>query len=430
MTSGLVVMAYGTPGVAGRHRGLLHPHPPGSPAVPRAAGGPDSPLRGHWWHLPVGGAHPGPGGRDRRGAGRRRARGVAGGAGQQARGAVPRGRAGRPGGCGRGARRGPGAGAALLAGRRSASITPGRRGAAEARAWATPASTAGTTSRRGSTPRPSGCRRRWPTLPERTTVLFTAHSLPERVLEGDPYPDELHASAAAIARQARTWATGGRWPGSRRAARPTVARPRHPRRHPRAGGRGRGGGRAGVPAGLRVGPPGGAVRPRRGCSPGGGRDGPGLRPHRVDQRRAGGAQRPGGACGGRRERARRPGGCRRRDQRAGRGVGGTGEGARVVVLEAGDRPGGKVRTSPLAGVDLDEAADAFLARVPEAVDLCAELGLEAELVSPATGTAYVWWDVALRRLPPSSCWACRSTWTPWRRRACCRRPEWSGSART
>jgi oxygen-dependent protoporphyrinogen oxidase len=75
-------------------------------------------------------------------------------------------------------------------------------------------------------------------------------------------------------------------------------------------------------------------------------------------------------------------------------------GARVVVLDAGDRPGGKVRTSPLAGVELDEAADAFLARVPEAVDLCAELGLDADLVSPATGTAYVWWDGALRRLPP------------------------------
>jgi len=74
-------------------------------------------------------------------------------------------------------------------------------------------------------------------------------------------------------------------------------------------------------------------------------------------------------------------------------------GARVVVLDAGDRPGGKVRTSPLAGVDLDEAADAFLARVPDAVDLCAELGLDTELVSPASGTAYVWWDGALRRLP-------------------------------
>lgn len=37
------------------------------------------------------------------------------------------------------------------------------------------------------------------TLPERTKVVFTAHSLPERVLAGDPYPDELWASAEAVA---------------------------------------------------------------------------------------------------------------------------------------------------------------------------------------------------------------------------------------
>lgn len=36
-------------------------------------------------------------------------------------------------------------------------------------------------------------------LPERTKVLFTAHSLPERVLVGDPYPDQLRASATAVA---------------------------------------------------------------------------------------------------------------------------------------------------------------------------------------------------------------------------------------
>jgi ferrochelatase len=30
-------------------------------------------------------------------------------------------------------------------------------------------------------------------------VLFTAHSLPERVLVDDPYPDQLRASATAIA---------------------------------------------------------------------------------------------------------------------------------------------------------------------------------------------------------------------------------------
>jgi oxygen-dependent protoporphyrinogen oxidase len=75
------------------------------------------------------------------------------------------------------------------------------------------------------------------------------------------------------------------------------------------------------------------------------------------------------------------------------------QGADVVVLEAGDAPGGKLRTSPVAGIDFDEGADAFLARVPEAVELCEELGLGAELVSPATGTAYVWSEGALRRLP-------------------------------
>ena len=36
-------------------------------------------------------------------------------------------------------------------------------------------------------------------LPARTKVLFTAHSLPERVLVDDPYPDELRASATAVA---------------------------------------------------------------------------------------------------------------------------------------------------------------------------------------------------------------------------------------
>lgn len=35
--------------------------------------------------------------------------------------------------------------------------------------------------------------------PERTEVVFTAHSLPERVLDGDPYPDELLESAQAVA---------------------------------------------------------------------------------------------------------------------------------------------------------------------------------------------------------------------------------------
>ena len=52
-------------------------------------------------------------------------------------------------------------------------------------------------------------------LPDATHVLFTAHSLPERVLVGDPYPDELAASAAAVAERAGLAPTGpdGRGPG-------------------------------------------------------------------------------------------------------------------------------------------------------------------------------------------------------------------------
>ena len=64
-------------------------------------------------------------------------------------------------------------------------------------------------------------------------------------------------------------------------------------------------------------------------------------------------------------------------------------GARVMVLDAAPESGGKLRTSPFAGVALDEAADAFLARVPGAVELCAELGITSELVAPATGAAFV-----------------------------------------
>ena len=72
---------------------------------------------------------------------------------------------------------------------------------------------------------------------------------------------------------------------------------------------------------------------------------------------------------------------------------------RVTLFEADERLGGKIRTSPFAGLPaVDEGADAFLARVPWAVDLAHELGLD-DLVSPATGRAYVWWDGALHPIP-------------------------------
>ncbi|WP_420620789.1 protoporphyrinogen oxidase [Candidatus Poriferisocius sp.] len=74
-------------------------------------------------------------------------------------------------------------------------------------------------------------------------------------------------------------------------------------------------------------------------------------------------------------------------------------GAEVVVYEAAERAGGRILTSELAGQPVDEGADAFLARVPWAVDLCQELGLAADLVSPAQRAAFVYSRGALRAVP-------------------------------
>lgn len=62
----------------------------------------------------------------------------------------------------------------------------------------------------------------------------------------------------------------------------------------------------------------------------------------------------------------------------------------VTVLEAADRPGGKLRTGELAGVPVEEGADSFVVGKPEALDLCFELGLGDDVVSPAPGPAQVW----------------------------------------
>jgi oxygen-dependent protoporphyrinogen oxidase len=73
--------------------------------------------------------------------------------------------------------------------------------------------------------------------------------------------------------------------------------------------------------------------------------------------------------------------------------------ARVTVLEAADRLGGKIRTSSLAGVPVEEGPDTFLARVPHARDLAVAIGLGDDLVPPATGKAFVWGRGRLRPLP-------------------------------
>jgi oxygen-dependent protoporphyrinogen oxidase len=77
-----------------------------------------------------------------------------------------------------------------------------------------------------------------------------------------------------------------------------------------------------------------------------------------------------------------------------------GTGHEVVVLERDDRLGGKIRSSPFAGLPaVEEGPDAVLARVPWAVDLLREVGLGDDLVSPAVGKAYVWWGGRLHPIP-------------------------------
>ena len=76
-------------------------------------------------------------------------------------------------------------------------------------------------------------------------------------------------------------------------------------------------------------------------------------------------------------------------------------GAEAVLYEASGQVGGKLLTTPFAGRMVDEGADAFITRVPHAIELCEELGLGNELVAPSTSGAFIWSDDALKSLPKS-----------------------------
>lgn len=72
----------------------------------------------------------------------------------------------------------------------------------------------------------------------------------------------------------------------------------------------------------------------------------------------------------------------------------------VTVVEGSPVIGGKLRTSAVGGVDVDEGAESFLVRVPEALELAHAVGLGDEIVHPATSAASVWARGRLRPLPP------------------------------
>jgi oxygen-dependent protoporphyrinogen oxidase len=77
----------------------------------------------------------------------------------------------------------------------------------------------------------------------------------------------------------------------------------------------------------------------------------------------------------------------------------TGRGVQVTVLESAAAVGGKLRISEVAGVPVDEGAEMFLRRVPEALELVGAVGRSGEVVSPRTTSAQVWARGELRPMP-------------------------------
>jgi oxygen-dependent protoporphyrinogen oxidase len=69
----------------------------------------------------------------------------------------------------------------------------------------------------------------------------------------------------------------------------------------------------------------------------------------------------------------------------------------VVLFEAADHLGGKIRTESVDGAVIEAGPDWFLTRRPEAVRLCEELGLD--LVAPAVAGASIWTRGQIRRVP-------------------------------
>lgn len=65
----------------------------------------------------------------------------------------------------------------------------------------------------------------------------------------------------------------------------------------------------------------------------------------------------------------------------------------VVLFDRADRVGGRIDESSFAGLDVvDAGADAFLARVPDALELAHDVGLGDRLVHPERAGAAVWYD--------------------------------------
>jgi protoporphyrinogen/coproporphyrinogen III oxidase len=72
---------------------------------------------------------------------------------------------------------------------------------------------------------------------------------------------------------------------------------------------------------------------------------------------------------------------------------------RVTVLEGSGRVGGKLSASDIAGVAMDEGAEALLARRPEGTELIAAVGLGEALVPAGVTSSAIYTRGAMRPLP-------------------------------
>ena len=75
------------------------------------------------------------------------------------------------------------------------------------------------------------------------------------------------------------------------------------------------------------------------------------------------------------------------------------EAVRVTVLEGSPRLGGKLSVSEIAGVAVDEGAEALLVTRPEGIALIAEAGLGDQRTAPGPTSPAIWTLGALRPLP-------------------------------
>ncbi|WP_010529885.1 protoporphyrinogen oxidase [Lentibacillus jeotgali] len=74
----------------------------------------------------------------------------------------------------------------------------------------------------------------------------------------------------------------------------------------------------------------------------------------------------------------------------------------VKLVEAGNRPGGKIKTTRRNGFVIEQGPDSFLSRKQPGIKLVRELGLSDELVRNGTGQSYILVNNKLHQIPKGS----------------------------